>query len=209
MYSKEVEKIINNSEAGHLFIINDFLDIASYETIKKIIQRLVNSNCLIKVIDGIYMKPKFSKIFNKNLACNIYDLAECIARKNGWDIIPTGEVAINYFKLSTQVQAKYIFSSSGPYKTYVYLGNEIVFKHIAPKKMINMSKNIQYLVQAINYLGKDNVTEDIIEKLSENLSESTIMEALQQTKIVDAWIYEVIKKIKEYKFSGRVFKTKP
>ena len=53
----------------------------------------------LKILDGIYMNPKYSFLLNEYLPCNIFDLSECIARKFGWDIVPTGEVAINYFEV--------------------------------------------------------------------------------------------------------------
>ena len=154
MLSKMIEERISMMNDGVLFIINDFIDIASYDTIKKNFQRLMKRNVIFKVIDGIYMKPKYSDIIGSLVPCSVYDLADCIARKQGWDIIPTGEVAINYFGLSTQLQATYVYSSSGPYRDIVYGKSTISFRHTASKKLANMSKKVQYLVQAINYYGK-------------------------------------------------------
>ncbi len=199
MYSKDIENIIDNKEDGELFIINDFLSITSYENVKKIIQRLIKKNKLEKIIDGIYMKPKYSKTWDMKISCNIYDLADCIARKNGWDIIPTGEVAINYFGLSTQLQSKYIYVSSGPYRNYEYEGNSIYFKHTASKKLFNLSKNVKYLIQAINYYGKNNFDENAYNILKKTVSDELVNLALEEAVIVDSWIYNVIKKIKEYK----------
>ena len=201
MYSKMIEKMIDDKKEGTLFIINDFKGVSSYETIKKVVQRLVLRGKLEKVIDGIYMKPGYSEKWNINVSCNIYELAECIARKNGWDIVPTGELAVNYFGLSTQLQAKYIYVSSGPYKSYQYGNNEISFKHTASRKLFNMSKMVQYLIQAINYYGKDNFNDEAISIINNNVSDELIDTALKEAVMVDAWIYEIIKRIKEYKNS--------
>ena len=67
MISKDVELRIDNLKDGAVFILNDFLDLTNYENIKKIIQRLINKNKIIKVLDGIYMKPKYSALLNEYL----------------------------------------------------------------------------------------------------------------------------------------------
>ena len=199
MISKEVECRIDNMKDGSVFIFNDFIDLTNYENIKKIMQRLTNKGTIVKVLDGIYMKPKYSILLNEYLPCNIFELSECIARKFGWDIVPTGEVAVNYFGLSTQLTQIYTYSSTGPYKKYNVDGKIISFKHSSTKKMFNMNKNVQYLIQAINFYGKDNFDDKSKNILATNVDEKIINDALIQAKSVDNWIYELIKELKEIK----------
>ena len=199
MISKEVECRIDNMKDGSVFIFNDFIDLTNYENIKKIMQRLTNKGTIVKVLDGIYMKPKYSILLNEYLPCNIFELSECIARKFGWDIVPTGEVAVNYFGLSTQLTQIYTYSSTGPYKKYNVDGKIISFKHSSTKKMFNMNKNVQYLIQAINFYGKDNFDDKSKNILAANVDEKIINDALIQAKSVDNWIYELIKELKEMK----------
>ena len=158
-------------------------------------QRLTNKGTIVKVLDGIYMKPKYSILLNEYLPCNIFELSECIARKFGWDIVPTGEVAVNYFGLSTQLTQIYTYSSTGPYKKYNVDGKIISFKHSSAKKMFNMNKNVQYLIQAINFYGKDNFDDKSKNILATNVDEKIINDALIQAKSVDNWIYELIKEL--------------
>ena len=199
MISKEVECRIDNMKDGSVFIFNDFIDLTNYENIKKIMQRLTNKGTIVKVLDGIYMKPKYSILLNEYLPCNIFELSECIARKFGWDIVPTGEVAVNYFGLSTQLTQIYTYSSTGPYKKYNVDGKIISFKHSSTKKMFNMNKNVQYLIQAINFYGKDNFDDKSKNILATNVDEKIINDALIQAKSVDKWIYELIKELQEIK----------
>jgi len=206
MISKDIEQRINNLKDGSLFILSDFLDITNYENSKKTIQRLINRGMIVKVLDGIYMKPKYSILLNEYVPCNIFDLSECIARKFGWDIVPTGEVSINYFGLSSQLPQTYTFSSTGPYKKYDIDGKIIIFKHSSTKKMYNMSKSVQYLIQAINYYGKENLNNKSKKVLAANLDKKIINETLIQAKSVDHWIYESIKELKELKGNDKITK---
>ena len=62
-----------------------------------------------------------------------------------------------------------------------------------------MNKNVQYLIQAINFYGKDNFDDKSKKILASNVSEEVIDTALVQSKSVDNWIYELIKELKEIK----------
>lgn len=59
--NKIVEKIkIYNS--GIVFISNDFLDIASNETVRRTLNRLVKDGSIKRIIDGFYYKPAYSTL---------------------------------------------------------------------------------------------------------------------------------------------------
>ena len=62
-----------------------------------------------------------------------------------------------------------------------------------------MNKNVQYLIQAINFYGKDNFDDKSKNILATNVDEKNINDALIQAKSVDNWIYELIKELKEMK----------
>ena len=62
-----------------------------------------------------------------------------------------------------------------------------------------MSKDVQYLIQAINYYGKENFDEISKKELSKHVDKKIINDALIQAKSVDNWIYELIKELKELK----------
>lgn len=208
MISKEIEKKINDANDGELFIMNDFSEYGNYETIKKNIQRLALRNKLQKVYEGIYMKPRFSKLSNSFSPCSPFDLANCIARKFGWEIVPTGDAALNYFGLSNQVPSKFCFVSTGPYKVCYYGPNVIVFKHTTTKRMANMPKKVQYLIQAISFYGKDRFDDHSKRTLSYNVDESTLDDAIKYAKTVDKWIYDLIKELKGYKNNEKDNKNK-
>ena len=64
-----------------------------------------------------------------------------------------------------------------------------------------MSKMVQYLIQAINYYGKENFDDKSKKALAINVSKEVINDALIQAKSVDNWIYELIKELKEIKYN--------
>ena len=106
-----IKEYLSQAQEGSLFSINELVNYASYDTAKNILQRMEKNGEIVRVIDGIYSKPKFSKLLNKNVPSSIPDVANKIAEKFAWNIIPSGDIALNMLHLSTQVPACYEYLS--------------------------------------------------------------------------------------------------
>ena len=103
--SDSIKSTISQMKAGQLFSIKDFTDITSYETAKKTLQRMEKEGSIVRVVDGLYSKPKISKRLNKPVPVSVSDVAEKLAEKFSWHIVPSGNTALNQLHLSTQVPA--------------------------------------------------------------------------------------------------------
>lgn len=58
-----------------------------------------------------------------------------------------------------------------------------------------MSKKTALVIQTIKALGDENISENIISKLEDRLSDTEKAQMLTEAKPTTAWIYEVIKRI--------------
>jgi hypothetical protein len=145
---------------------------------------------------GIYVKPRYSVLLNKNVPPRSDDIAKAIARNYGWTIVPCGDTALNMLGLSTQVPAVWLYVSDGPYKTYEADGMTLKFKHTDNKnEIINISYKIAIVVQALKALGKSNVTDKELRSISKLLTENEKAQMLVEAKRVTAWVYELMRKI--------------
>ena len=61
-----------------------------------------------------------------------------------------------------------------------------------------MSLMTATVIQAIKSLGKENINDQVIRKIRENLTEQEIIDLMNESKSVPAWIYEAIREIKEF-----------
>lgn len=184
---------------GEIFSINDFYDLGTKNTIKSILYRLNEENEIARLIDGLYTKPKYSKILNEYSYPAADALAEKIADKFSWTIAPTGDTALNYTGLSTQVPNEYVYISDGAYREYMYRDKKIIFKHTTNRNITSYSKRLSILIQAIKTLGKDNISEEHIKKLAffaKEIQEDLIKDTLK----LPFWIQEVLKKIQEISY---------
>ncbi|MDU7891171.1 MAG: DUF6088 family protein [Finegoldia magna] len=198
-YMEIISDKINSFDSHKVFFANDFLDVASNATVRQILKRLADEDKIKRVIDGFYYNPRYSELIGEYEAVSIHELALAIARKYNWNIAPYNSTALNLLGLSTQVPTHYKYISSGRYKEYKIGDTVLEFKKVNLGEIANMSLKTATIIQAIKSLGKENITNEVIQKIRENLTEKEKTGLMNESKSVPAWIYEVIREIKEFK----------
>ena len=174
------------------FSCYDFIDIASYKAISKILERMEDSGETIRILNGVYCLYLFDDTLKLTILPSIDDVVNCIARKHKWSVCPSGNFAINLMGLSTQVPASYSYLSSGPYKEYVIFNNKVHLKRTMTKEIIDYSYKTLLLIQCIKALGKENINEETIRLLKRKLSEKDKEKALNETLTTQIWIREIV-----------------
>ena len=195
--TKQIENIMSENQ-GKIFSINDFYNIGTKNTIKSVLYRLNEENKIKRLMDGLYIKPKYSNILKEYSYPDASEVAQKLADKFSWTIAPAGDTALNYTGLSTQVPNEYIYISDGAYREYLYRNKKIIFKHTTNRNITSYSKELAILIQAVKALGKDNISEEHIKKLevfAKNIEEDLKEETLK----LPFWIQEVLAKIQEIK----------
>lgn len=190
-----IENKILSLPDGSVFTTSDFADITTDNNLRQITFRLENAGKIRRILPGIYDKPLYSEILGQIVSPDINTVAEAIARKNNWSIIPSGNVALNLLGISTQVPARWEYFSSGDTKDYQVGNTSISFTHRADKELNHMSTKTALVIQAIKTLGDDTISDEVVAKFANRLSDTEKDTLLDEAKPTTAWIYEVIKKI--------------
>ena len=194
-YMQEIRKRVLTAEDGTLFIASDFADIADTGTVRSALYRLVQNGSLRRILNGIFEKPKFSRLLNEYVAVDPDAVAKALARSYHWTIAPCGNTALNLLGLSTQVTAVWSYISDGPYKTYRWNNTKLEFKHRTNKEITGLSYMTILVIQALKTLGKENVTSKTVQILRSRLSEddktAMLIEAAESTD----WVYDTIRQI--------------
>lgn len=195
-YLKQIRERINKTEAGTVFIPSDFADIAEAAKVNMCLKRLKESGDLTGLKRGVYMKPRYSTLLNQPVPARSDDVAKAMARNFGWTIVPCGDTALNLLGLSTQIPAVWSYVSDGPYRSYTVDGIKLQFKHTDRKsEIIGLSEKTALVIQALRAIGKENISQKNLKKLSGKLNESEKSRLLSEGQRVAAWIYEAIKRI--------------
>ena len=196
-YKQEILNRIENFESNQVFIANDFFDIAGYETVRSTLNRLVEDKEIIRIMKGIYYKPKYIELIGEYEVPSVNEVANAIARKYNWTIAPSGNTALNLLGLSTQVPAKWTYISDGRYASFSFGNVTIEFKRRSNGDISKMSTLTAMVIQSIKEIGKDKITSKQIDYLRGKLSEKEKSKLLADSKNTSAWVYSVIKKISE------------
>ena len=190
---KEIMKRINKIHFG-AYTTSDFLDLAKYKTVSKSLELLEDEGYLKKAKRGVYYKPQFIATLGIETFPSLDDIASAIARQYNWEIIPTGNSALNLIGISTQVPAKTIYISNGPYREYKVGNNSITLKHSTTKEIYSIRRKNLIAIQAIKELGKDGINESEIKLINMFLDKDDKKEIIKGIKTT-TWIYEKLRRI--------------
>ena len=191
----EIKNRIALYEDGDIFFTTDFKEIANLATIRKYLGRQVEEGTIRRIMDGVYEKPKYSKILDEFIPTDPEKVAYALAKKYHWTISPCGDVALNKLGLSTQVPVVWSYVSDGPYREFTWDNIILSFKHKTNREISFMSRISIMVIEAIKTLGKDNIDEKTIAILRSRLSgeEKTVL--LKDATDSASWIFDIVKKV--------------
>ena len=188
---------LKGKNALKAFSCFDFTDLASYKTISKCLERLEDEKKLTRVATGIYCLTKFDKVLNIYVLPSIDEIVKAIARKNRWEICPTGDAALNLMGLDTQVVAQHVYLSTGPCKQYTILENNVTLKKTMSRELGGYSKLTNLIIQCIKAIGEGRIEDKQIQHLKRKLTIEQKQLVLKETTLVPTWIRNITLKICE------------
>ena len=191
----QIEERIRNSQKGTIFLTSDFIDLASSDAANKALLRLEEAGLIRRILFGVYEYPEYNEFLNEYVEPSADRVAHALARKFGWTIIPCGDTALNLLGLSTQVPSVWLYVSDGTYKEYTYGNTTIKFKRTTNKEISKLSYKTALVIQAIKALGKENITNEIINKIAQATTDEEKAQMFAEAKYATSWIYDIIKTI--------------
>ena len=190
-----IKNRIKKAQPGTVYVAVDFVNISDKTNINAYLAVLAEQGVLHRVLRGVYYKPSYNELLKEYVAPDTDKVAQAIARNYGWTIVPSGDTALNMLGLSTQVPAVWLYVSDGNYREYTCGNFVIQFKRTANKEISKISFKTALVIQAIKALGKDKITDDVIEKIRSLTTDEEKEQMFVEAKYATAWIYDVIKEI--------------
>ena len=182
---------------GTIFSINDFYNIGTKNSVKSALLRLEKKGSITRVLDGLYIKPKYSEIVEESSYPSPHEVAKKIADKFSWNICYDDNKSLNLTGLSTQVPNSYIYITDGPYRTYNYMGIDIIFKHTNSKYLFEFSFESTIMLVAIKTLGKGKISNLELLKLASYSKRYIKDDLIKDALGLPVWIREVLCKIEK------------
>jgi len=192
---KKIYKRICVRGYGWSFSDNDFGDIGSGGAVRIELFRLAKTGKIRRVIRGIYDYPKFSKLLGQQAAPDLTQVAQALARKFGWRIHPSGDTALNFLGLSTQVPGNIVYLSDGPNREYIVGKQKIMFQKTLLKQVALRYPQSALVVQALEALKQDRFNSQVSNKIRDHFNGAMLKKILLDTRSVKGWIYDCIRVI--------------
>ncbi|MEP6847565.1 MAG: DUF6088 family protein [Acidobacteriota bacterium] len=179
---------------GWVFSARHFLDFGSRKAVDLALFRLANRGDIRRLGRGIYDYPKTSLTLGL-LSPSIDAVAKEIAGKNNSKLKITGAQAANALGLSTQVPARIVYLTDGPSRQMKIGRQTIILKHTSPKTMSTAGKGSGAVIEALQYLEKENINAEIIAKIKTTLSEPDKKELSKDISGAPDWLRPIINEI--------------
>ena len=186
---------IYGRQRGWAFSKNDFLDLGGDDAIRKALSRLEIKGTIRRVLRGLYDYPRFSTLLNEQMGPDLDQVARALARKHGWRIQPSENMALNLLGLSTQVPAQAVYLSDGPGKTFEIGSRELIFKKRALKESGFKHRESELVVQALKALGRERIDAGVRHTLSAALPAAMWKKMVRDAKTAPSWVHEIIRTI--------------
>ena len=187
---------------GWSFSRIDFLNEFSDDEVRKALSDLSRKGVIRRVSRGIYDYPRKSDLLNTTMSPDMHQVANAFARRFKWRIQPSGNTALSYLGLSSQVPANYLYTSDGPDRDYLIGRIPLQFKHTALKEAGFKYTESSLIVQALKALGKENINDQTIEVIRNHIGLEKGSKILDDTRHVSAWVLEAIKKVYSENLNG-------
>lgn len=191
--SSSIKKKVNETIAPAIFFISDFSEFG-YEYVRKILSNMVEKGELMRLANGIYVKPKLTKFGALQPSPEV--IIKAIASHDSARILPAGATAENMLGLSTQVPMNYVFLTDGSARV-IQLGNTTIKLKRAVPKIFAIENNIlAILCLAMKSIGENNINKEQMGIISKIVIEEHNKQGFSEDVLrMPLWIQKTIKDI--------------
>lgn len=190
---KQIEKSIKSKPSGSLVVPDDYLSYGTSDAIRKALDRLEDKQVIVRVAQGIYVRPKISKLIGP-LVPTAEEVAEAIAKRDRIRTVPTGSYALNALGLSPQVPMNIVLLTDGSPRVIKVGKRTIKFKKTTPKNLMAKGKISRLVIQALKEIGNGNVTKEEEQKIIELLKKEDKKDFMHDLALAPVWVKKIMKK---------------
>lgn len=179
---------------GKIIFPQDYASYGTPNAVHKAFGRLVASEKLLRIAQGIYCYPKIEKVLWLGILHPTFEeIAAAIARRDKARIVPTGIYALNKLGLSTQVPMNVVYLTDGsPRKVKLHGERGIQFKHTAKKNLAFQNDFAMLLTFAMREIGEDKLTENQLAHIRKIIKPVPLESIKRDFPLIPAWIRKII-----------------
>lgn len=179
---------------GYVFTPGDFLDLANRNAVGQILFRAVRAGRIRKLARGLFDFPARHPRLGV-LTPPMDHVAIALKGREASRLQPSGAHAANLLGLSDQVPVKMVFFTDGRSRKIRIGKREVVLKKTTPRQMATAGRASGTVIQALRWLGRQNVDDKIVNILRRQLSSRDKRQLLDDMRYAPAWIGDVMRRV--------------
>ena len=183
----EVKNHLMAIPIGRPFASGAFLRHGNRPAVDQAFSRLTKSGELVRLAQGLYLKPKFSPIVGPIMPTDL-EIAKAVVEVEDAKLALPGAVWALKFRLTTQVMVNSTFLTDGS-THHVRLGKAVLtIRHAPPRTMRLASNPPGRAILALEWLGEPEAPREAIGKIRSALSGAEFTEFVAEAQLKGGWI---------------------
>ena len=187
-----ITQLAEESPEGTPFCSNALLGLGKRAAVDQALSRLTRNGQLLRVGQGIYMKPVATKFGLRPPA--VEKAVPALSALWNETIVPSGSHAANTLGLTTQVPVQPVYLTSGPNRNLKLGEQTIVLRHAPAWQLVAPHRPAGDAVRALAWLGPREVAENI-GAVKRRLSADDIRELAASRARMPAWLAEPVSQL--------------
>ena len=183
---------------GWVFTPAQLMDIGTRNGVASALKRFKASGTIRQLARGLYDYPVQDSVLG-----TVTPSADAIARalivRDAIRLQPAGAYAANMLGLSEQVPSRVVFLTDGPARKVKIGKREIILQHTTPRNMATAGRKSATLIQALRYLGQDQVDDRVVAILRRQIDEQDRAGIRKDLINAPAWIADLLRPLIEPK----------
>jgi hypothetical protein len=156
--------------------------------------RHAKAGTIRKLARGLYDYPRTDERLGV-LAASTEDIANALKGRDSVRLQLSGGHAANQLGISDQVPMRTVYLTDGPSRKVQIGRRQIVLKQTTPRQMATAGRVSGTVIQALRWLGQDNVDDQIVAALRRKLSSADKQQLLKDLRHAPAWVAEIMREI--------------
>jgi hypothetical protein len=193
--SKVLDRI-RGHRRGWVFTPAHLADLGSRNAVASALKRFKAEGMIRQLARGLYDCPLHEPVLG-----TVTPSADAIARalvvRNAIRLQPSGAYAAKVLGLSEQVPSRIVFLTDGPARKVKIGRREILLLHTTPRNMAAAGRKSGTVIQALRYLGKDQVDDRVIAMLRRRIADKDLVSLRRDLVHAPAWIADLLRPLTE------------
>lgn len=192
-YNKVISRIYGAGR-GSVFSPSDFSDLGSRTAVATALKRHKQAGTIRQVARGLYNYPRQDPQFGL-LSPSSDTVAKALAGRDAVRLQASGAYAANLLGLSDQVPMKIVYLTSGRSRSVQFGQQQIILRHTTTKNMATVGRTSGLVIQALRYLGRRHVDDQVLSRLRRRLSAADRKTILKDLRYAPAWVADILRKL--------------